>query len=154
VKYLRSLGRGELSHLRHAAGRSIGNSREIYSYIFPHIPEHAGEDRKKAMFSLATLFAVHPTNSDEGNFGDHYRFYSIRSGRNAPTEERFKKLIELRDLDRLALNLRFSVDMLRSAKIPVNWAQLLDDLTYWNSKSTKYSTPAYRWAEAFWRGPD
>lgn len=74
-------------------------------------------------------------------------------------ERRFTALLMSRKED-LPERLRHAVSLLKSEKIPIDWAQLLLDLCWWDQSHCTVSarrpmiSSQRRWAKAFWRVDD
>ena len=97
---------------------------------------------------VASLFALHPENwkhGDDGvtNFGASFRRLAAESG---SIESRFTALLNANH-EELAVHLRHAVSLMRSKSIPVDWAQLLRDIQFWNAESRAVQRD---WARAFW----
>ena len=101
---------------------------------------------------VAALYATHPKNTSEGNMGTVMR--RIRKargeqtgkddGKTTPTERRFQQLISSERGNELNDRVVRTVQMAKSEGIPVNYAQLENDLRNWNEYTQQ------KWGIAFW----
>lgn len=175
VEYLMSLherdDRGALAHLRRGLGKPLGSVVDMFPYIVPWTHD-LFEAQANMYYLVAALFAYHPMNTDNGNFGDTCLqiSHSARSkhskaqegeqdkekGKKYDTPENdsltkhFMALLNAH-VDDLDVHLRRMIALAKSNDIPVNWAQLLDDICKWDHPERYIQR---RWANAYWKGYD
>lgn len=138
--------RAMLAELRRGLGKMPGEASGMFPYVVPFVHNRFEEAN---LYLVASLFALHPVSTHEGNMGAHLHRYSEAVGDDAATTRRFVQLLNLR-WDALDSPLRQHISMLKSKDIPVNWHQLLFDLNNWNHEARFVQK---RWASAFWRSP-
>ena len=150
--------RGALAALRRGLGKPVGAAPEMFPLLVPWTAD-LPPARAKWYYVVASLFALHPLNTDEEyhNFGTTMAqvrrergMASSPQGEGADRfdaiERRFIALLRSHP-DELAGHLRHAVSLAASADVPVNWAQLLRDLQAWDHPERHVQT---RWANAFW----
>ena len=91
---------------------------------------------------VAALYATHPEETREGNFGATCRAIQGRRGENrsddsklTPTERRFLHLLAAEKGDELHERVTRMVLMAKSQGVPVNYEQLETDLKFWNDRT-------------------
>ncbi len=153
VTYLEGLrdreDRAALAALRRGLGRPPGTVAEMCSYVVPWLSDDAPwkeEEKERAYYLIASLFAYHPAPGGVGNMGHHFAQARDPQGENTAIERRFTVLLAAHP-DDLDVYLRQAVGFLRSKEVPVNWHQLLQDVLDWKC-SDRYVQR--RWASAFW----
>ena len=151
VVYLETLGedRGALAALRRGLGQAPGTVPGMYRYVVPWLGNRPGRAREEAYYTIAALFAYHPSPRGVGNMGDHYRRARTPEDDNTALERRFTALLAAHP-DDLPGHLRQAVSFLRSKEVPVNWHQLLADTMAWGHPDRYVQR---RWAAAFWAPP-
>src|SRR5690606_20637972 len=82
--------RAMLAELRRGLGRDPGEAAGMYPYVMPFIDKVSQE---KNIFLIASLFALHPAHTGQGNMGDHLRAYTHAVGDDASTTRRFTQLL-------------------------------------------------------------
>ena len=159
VWYLQSLNRDDrrrdnaaLAALRRGLSYPPGEYAGMFSYVLPHLSEEQQKFHFSTYCLLASLYAYHPMNTDQGNLGNHMR----QAGREADnpkgvseaTERRFISLLRVHPLD-LPGYLRQAVSFMKSKKevVPVHWDQLLQDLIQWEFDPEPVRKS---WARGFW----
>lgn len=151
IDYLQSLvegrERGALASLRHGLGRSPGETPEMFPLIVPRLPENPSRIQENAYYLVATLFALHPKSTREGNLGSHLAG-SRNSGNDEALERRFVTLLSSHP-DDLPNYLRQAISYLKSKDAPVNWDQLLLDVQAWEYPDSRLIVQK-TWARAFW----
>lgn len=103
----------------------------------------------KVLPFVAGLFATHPVETSEGNFGNTCK--KIQQSRDqipadeklTPTERRFQHLLAA-ERDEIQDRVRRMVLMAKSHDVPVNYEQLATDLKFWSEQVKT------KWASAFW----
>lgn len=100
---------------------------------------------------VAALYATHPEEMQEGNFGATCKVVqSCRGEKHAedskvtPTERRFLHLLAAEKGDELHERVTRIVLMAKSQGVPVNYEQLEIDLWRWGERTKT------KWAAAFW----
>ena len=147
--------RGALAHLRRGLGKPPGTVPEMFPIIVPWT--HSMREWDADIYYLVgALFGSHPMNCKEGNFGDTCR--TVHRQRRAERgsgedegvdslERRFVALLNTHP-DDLQWHLRHAVDLAAGADVPVNWAELLYDLSYWTHADRFVQR---KWANSYWR---
>jgi len=100
---------------------------------------------------VAGLFAAHPEETYDGNFGKTCKTIENRRGEKpgddnklTPTERRFQHLLAAEKGDELHQRVMRMVLMAKSQGVPVNFEQLATDLRFWTDRTKT------EWAAAFW----
>jgi len=181
VEYLQSLSdsenRAALAALRRGAGKPPGTAPEMFPYIVPHT-QGLPPSIPDLYYLIASLYALHPVNTHNGNFGTSFRQLALHRSPQEPTQEsaqqketterseksqatgtpKLPESIERRFVallrahrDDLPVHLRHAVSLLASSPepVPVNWAQLLEDLSHWDHPDRFVQR---HWADEFWGG--
>ncbi len=139
--------RAMLAELRRGLGRAPGEAPGMFPYLVPFVHVSSEEDN---LYLIASLFALHPVSTETGNMGSPLYAYVQSVFDGAATERRFVQLLNLHS-NSLVSPLRQHISMLKAKDIPVNWHQLLHDLSYWGHHSRFVQK---RWASQFWRSSD
>lgn len=139
--------RGVMAALRHGLGQPPGSVVEMYPYIIPKLPHAVPKSTENAYFLIASLFALHPSFTDTGNFGDHFHQICKKSPEHADAVERRFKALLASHPDDLPDYLRQAVSFLKSKDEPINWSQLFKDVLDWGSPIHKVQR---NWADSFW----
>jgi CRISPR system Cascade subunit CasB len=161
VAYLAGLEEAEdraaLAALRRGLGKAPGEAAELYPYVVPRVPPAAGEQEEAAYYLIASLFAFHPALWPEDgvptsrrNLGASLARLASGPDRQAAVERRFVALLNAHRED-VPDHLRRVVGLLKAADVPVDWAQLLDDVRWWDHGERRVQR---RWARAFWGSAD
>lgn len=102
---------------------------------------------------VAGLFATHPLETGNGNFGTTCRAIERERGdrrpddnKVTPTERRFQLLLTAERGAELEGRVLRMVLMAKAQGVPVNYEKMATDLKYWNERTKM------EWASAFW-GP-
>lgn len=141
--------RAALAVLRRGLGQPPGYVPEMLRYISPFVTDRTSRWEERALYLIASLFALHPTNTDEGNMGDHLaRLKSKDDENDTALERRFTHLLSAHP-DDLDVYLRQAVSILRAKEIPINWNQLLQDVRSWSHPDGRAQVRR-RWARSFW----
>jgi CRISPR system Cascade subunit CasB len=138
--------RGALAALRRGLGQPPGAAAEMFRYVEPYLPEKRSAVQEAAYYLVASLFALHPKSTGQGNMGTHMA--AARTGNDDALERRFTALLSTHP-DDLPEHLRHIISFLKSKEQPVNWNQLLWDLQHWDNENHSVQK---RWAAAFWGG--
>ncbi|MDD2661109.1 MAG: type I-E CRISPR-associated protein Cse2/CasB [Methylococcales bacterium] len=104
--------------------------------------------------TIAGLFAHHPNNTDKGNFGDLCRelldddeIKKMKEGKSGPISKHFQYVLAA-DGEEIFARVSRLVRRAKRDDIPVNYQQLLDDLSSWNSYRKEGIKT--RWGLQFW----
>jgi CRISPR system Cascade subunit CasB len=150
----RNPDRAALAALRRGLGKRPGEVAEMFPYVIPwcsHLTEHRQDD----YFLVAALFALHqgttgpnPTSADllRNNFGASFRQVADRSG-SSSIEKRFLAVLSA-SREELDDHLRHAVSLMRANNVGIDWAQLLRDLSGWNSPARYVQR---HWAQGYWQ---
>jgi len=157
IAYLQSLAekqeRGALAALRRGLGQPPGTVAETFRYVEPWLGEKRSPAREAAFYLVASLFALHPKTTHQGNMGAHLAQTRSEGGEDA-LERRFTALLAAHP-DDLPFYLRQAVSFLKSKEVPVNWNELLWDLQNWDEKrDDPRRSIQKKWASAFWSRPN
>lgn len=154
IQYLQSLAdnqdRGALAALRRGLGQPAWSVPEMYPYVVPRLPANLSAAQEAAYYLTASLFALHPKSTAQGNLGGHLA-QAKQGGNEDAIERRFTALLAAHP-DDLPGYLRQAVSFLKSKEIPVNWEQLLYDLQAWEHPDRRARVQK-EWARAFWGRP-
>lgn len=145
VERLCGLTRGDLARLKRNAGETIASSRNVLD-VFYRLTGGLGIPRwsEEIYFLVATLYALHPSESGDSSFGETMQLVRRRS--STSVDERFKRLLECEvvspDNDELAFKLRQAVGLAKAKQVAVSWPLLIDDLCGWGHEN--------RWVQRKW----
>jgi CRISPR system Cascade subunit CasB len=138
---------GKLANLRRGL---TGHQGERDVWVYAHLGGATPEQEEPAAM-VASLFALwhqggrgHPQRPPDSFGGSYGRLRSATGSESV--EKRFAALIDSHP-DELPTRLRHAVTLLRSKDIPINWAQLLQDLLWWSAEKRPVQR---RWARDFW----
>jgi len=145
--------RGVMANLR--SGLVEGRQRRAWPIIaaFNGIGE---QHRNRVVRTVAGLYAAHPKEASQGNFGDTCRALLgeeerkklAEGGEPGPISKRFLHLLAAQDgeiFDRVvSLALRAKT---HNDGIPINYERLFWDLWAWEERSERVRE---RWARSFW----
>ena len=146
--------RAALAALRRGLGKEPGTVPAVYPYIMPFVHEADPPWVEMRFQLIAPLFAWHqldwPRESSQGTSPVHNLGASLARLRRAvdseSIEQRFVALLNAHS-DDLPNHLRHAVGLLKTRDLPIDWAQLLQDLAGWNWESRAIQRA---WAKAFW----
>ena len=100
---------------------------------------------------VAALYATHPEEAQEGNFGETCLAIQKCRGEKrgddsklTPTERRFLHLLAAEKGDELHERVTRMVLIAKSEGVPVNYKRLETDLNFWNDRTKT------EWAGSFW----
>ena len=143
---------GALAALRRGLGKPPGTVAEMYPYVVQYLPKQASQRVEDAYFLIAALFAWHQLDWTAGeerkvnrNFGASFRRLAL-SVDSQSTEKRFVALLDARGED-LPEHLRHAIGLLKSKEIPVDWVQLLEQVSVWDHDNRRVQRA---WAGAYW----
>lgn len=137
--------RGALASLRRGLGQPPGATAEMFRYVEPYLPQTRSRSQEAAYYLIASLFAMHPLSTSEGNVGTHMAQTRSEGGEDA-LERRFTVLLAAHSED-LPNYLRQTISFLKSKDIPINWNQLFWDIQNWDDEDHRVQK---KWASAFW----
>ncbi len=157
INYLKSLRerdqRGALAALRRGLGKPPGSEPLTYPYVVFKLPDDLRSPEDEGPYYLvASLFALHPLSTTEGNMGSHLRELVRQAGKDKPppnVERRFVLLLLAHPNDLYKL-LQPAVSLLKAGNVPINWYQLLHDLKSWHYANAR-SEVRRQWATDFWK---
>lgn len=132
--------------LRRGLGLPPGYAPEMLLHMARQV-QGMPEWQERAAYTVASLFALHPLNTDMGNMGDHLR--ALRGKNDDALERRFTVLLAAHE-EELDVYLRQAITMLKPKDVPVNWLQLFKDITAWNLTDAQARTRR-NWANSFYR---
>ncbi|PWH15266.1 MAG: type I-E CRISPR-associated protein Cse2/CasB [Ardenticatenia bacterium] len=149
IERLERLDAGERARLKRNAGKTLAEARDtalalFYRLLPPQVPEH----HEETYFLVATLYPLAEAGSS-GNLGDALRRARTMTRENPGLDRRVRVLLDA-DATQLPFRLRQAIHYLASARIPVNWAQLLQDLLAWDHPRRWVQR---EWARAYFAGP-
>ena len=118
---------------------------EPYPFLNRMVPEGKNSEM---YYLIAGLYAIHPMNSDgyHYNFGTAMRACYNASNQTSSFEKRFSTFLQA-DSDELKRSLFSLIQLAKSKNVPINYAELLEGLMFWNS-DRNYSKK--NWANSFW----
>jgi len=150
-----------LAVLRRGLGKPPGVPPETCRYVVPYLPHGCDWRVESCYYLVASLFAHYPVKGgkDRGNLGATLARVAKSRKAEPSTQRRFLRLLncEFTELDR---HLRGAVSLARSARLPVDWRKLLEDLLQWESPKQAAIRPQSQvahkdvrraWAHAFWQ---
>lgn len=132
--------------LRRGLGQPPGYAPEMLMHMAPRV-QGMPEWQERAAYIVASLFALHPKNTDTGNMGDHMA--RLRGKNDDALERRFGVLLAAHS-EELDVYLRQAVTMLEQKDIPVNWLQLFKDISGWGHPDIQAQVRR-AWANSFYR---
>ncbi|NLX43893.1 MAG: type I-E CRISPR-associated protein Cse2/CasB [Chloroflexi bacterium] len=150
--------RGALAALRRGLGQPAGTVSAMYPWVVPWLPENCPPWTEATYYTVASLFALHPSSGRDANLGVSLRRAGGSDssaggdagegsgGAMASVERRLVALLAANSEDLPGL-LRQAISLLRSKEIPVNWHQLFLDLQQWGAPSRRVQRT---WAAGFW----
>jgi CRISPR system Cascade subunit CasB len=136
--------RGALAELRRALQRPPGEDANVFRHVIPFIGGASERDEPYA-FLVASLFATHPDAGGKGTLGKAFQALAAKTNSEG-VERRFASLLNA-DAEDVHHHLRHGVSLLRGAGIPVDWEQLLRDLSQWGHPGGYVQRS---WARDFW----
>lgn len=156
-----SSGKATLARLRNSLGRSLDQTAEVWPDVFSELPENflsrTGEPTKEelAIFTSLQLFALHQQGKGEPvatfdrkeNIGQALK--SLRKeGDSKAIDRRFNAMITATTFEELAVHLRHLIKLLRKNTTKVSYAQLADDL-FWYQNGFSDSVKL-RWGQSYY----
>jgi CRISPR system Cascade subunit CasB len=151
--------RATLAKLRRGLGKPLGFAPERDGWVIARLPDSLSDRALEAYCLIASLFALHPqsggTRSLAASFASWHEKERQQLGKASGErldniDRRFAALLNS-DADDLPNRLRHVVSLLKANEVPVNWAQLLRDLLYWDDQDRSVQV---RWSRHFWAGSE
>jgi CRISPR system Cascade subunit CasB len=158
IEYLEELhekeDRAALAALRRGLGKRPGEEMSVYRYIGWCADKLNGR-QEEAYHLIATLFGLYPSESwrssdgdpKKTNLGASLRRLKEQMGGDG-AERRFVALLNANRVD-LGEHLRQIIGLLKSKDVPVDWAQLLEAVEFWDADDERRRQR--QWAKTFWR---
>jgi CRISPR system Cascade subunit CasB len=112
-------------------------------YVYPWLPPKLYAGGLENALLVASLFALHPARGGKGGVGSAVRRIKDKSG---SIEKRFSALVDS-DRDALTVKLRYMTTLLKSNNVPVDWLQVLKDLSSWEHQDRFVQR---RWVSEFY----
>lgn len=141
--------RGKMASLRR--GLSVATVMDAWPVVAA-LGGQIGQPGESVHVDIAALFASHPLESNARTFGETCR--AIAQADSSDTEmpeshvRRFRRLLACDRAEDLSGQLRIWVRLAAAKGVGVNYQNLFDDLTWWNSSAERIRV---RWARSFWR---
>ncbi len=145
IEHLSGLDRGARAELRRSLAFDPGQHVLAFRYVERFAPDDDDGWRRTAYYLTAGLHALHPEHAEGHNFGRSVADLQRRKP-SGSTETRFLALLDA-DSDQLSYRLRQMVSLVKGESVSVDWAQLLDDLFWWNHPERRVQR---RWARGFY----
>lgn len=159
--------RAKLAALRRGLGQPEGWHPQVANVVNPLI--HDVPDRKAPIFyQVAALFGLHPLARRSGeapagrpverSFTHALHLYIQQQARESgrkpedvkkPLDRRVMALLNA-DSEDVFHHLRYTTSLLRGSEIPIDWAQLIIDLNWWETPDREVQR---RWSRAWWPAP-
>lgn len=158
IEYLEELHKKEdraaLAALRRGLGKRPGEEMSVYRYI-GWCADKLNPKQEAAYHLIATLFGLYPLEcwrSSDGdknktNLGASLRRLKEQMGGDG-ADRRFVALLNAHQED-LPEHLRQIVGLLKSKDVPIDWAQLLQAVEFWDADNERRTQR--QWAKTFWR---
>lgn len=155
-----------LANLRRGIGRAPGDIPALWGAFLQDLPLELQSDRGKAspaewaIYTALTLYALHQQgqSSSMHRSGNRlgYAVHKLAAPEKSPEESsvfrRFNALATASSAEELAHHLRGIIQLLRREGIPLDYAQLAEDL-YWMQFSATAPRVRLRWAEDYYHMP-
>ncbi|MEZ6043686.1 MAG: type I-E CRISPR-associated protein Cse2/CasB [Planctomycetaceae bacterium] len=144
--------RGILAQLRRGQGKGFGEEPRRDAWVLTQLRRQGranftDEWEVNRCCLIASLFAEHSADTGSGSIGAAFRrMASLPGGSEEAVERRFYALLDSDEED-LPKRLRYAIALLKSKGVPLDWAQLLADVTNWNRPSRSVQK---RWSMDFW----
>ena len=112
-----------------------------------------GQPGESVCVDIAALFASHPKESYDRNFGETCRRIAQGDGKEIADsfERRFRRLLACDDVANVTGQLRSWVRLAASKGVGVNYESLMNDLLWWNRSADRTRV---EWARSFWQSGD
>lgn len=154
-----------LAQLRRGVGRMPGELPQLWGILLDNLPEEMtrknGEPSKEewAIYTALTLFALHQQGHDLPHKPMHCQGAKFGAAMarlvESPDDEerilrRFNMIATSGSIEELTNHLRGAVQLLRSKDIPLDYAQLAEDLLLYQNIRTQNHV-RLRWGQDFYR---
>lgn len=154
LKFLTTLDRGALSILRRSLSQKPGEFPGAYPFVEPFVGNevHAQNSRRKAMYLVAGLYALHPHCGNQSfaqSFGEVLRDRSTGNELNKSIENRFIAVLESDEWS-ISDYIRHSMSLISSKGYSIDYGALLQDLSAWMNPNFDKSRIKQRWARDFY----
>ena len=150
IGYLTSLNesgnRGALADLRRGLSGEPWNEVKMHKYVVPKLTDSMYPWDQKVYYMVAALFASNPNTGGKGDMGETMAHLSLITDSQS-VESRFISLLDAHP-DDLFDRLRYTVSLLKSKEISVDWYKLCHDLKRWNDPERSTQN---RWSRSYWK---
>ena len=143
--------RASLAAIRRGLQAPPGEVAEVHRYVVPWLPQEIPRWTEDCYYIVASLFASHQiswidseTSSTTPYTNLGASFARLAAGGEGDSVERRFTAVLNSDREDVHIHLRHAVSLLKSKDVPIDWAQLLNDLRFWGPGVHR------RWARAFW----
>ena len=155
-EFVEQKDRGALAALRRGLGKEPGEAAEMFPHLMCWISEGTPRWSETVLYLVASLFAWHPqswpgTRQPGKLTNPGASFAHLRQATDSASTERYFIALLNSHREDLPVRLRRAVGLLRAHDIPVDWAHLVRDLSYWDAATRAVQR---RWARAFWGDTD
>jgi len=142
--------RGPLAILRRGASGEARDLTRIYPLVLRWVDRHEEEDAYIQTASLFALFPTKPKDKSRGvSLGQALQKYFVETGHRQSIEDRFIALLRCHR-DELNEHLRHAVNLVKDAKLPLRWTDIIDALRRWDEPEQSPNHPRRQWARDFW----
>ncbi|PJK08194.1 type I-E CRISPR-associated protein Cse2/CasB [Lysobacteraceae bacterium NML120232] len=147
---------GALATLRRSLAFEPGSYPRAFPYVERFVGEaHERDARRLALYAVAGLFAAHPEPNAQSfatAFGRLARQRKVSTEReySLSIERRFIALLEA-DADGIHIHMRHAISLLKAEGLGLDYAALLDDLSWWMNPNSNLDRVRQRWARDFYR---
>ncbi|MBE2279581.1 MAG: type I-E CRISPR-associated protein Cse2/CasB [Ignavibacteriaceae bacterium] len=131
-----------MAELKRGLAHPPGEYPPQYKYLIPIIP---WKTNQYPWFLTASLYGLHPVDTNKGNIGTSFRELK-KITQSESIDLRFNSLLQCK-LEDLYYHLRNAVSLFSSAGVPVNYKELLKSLLNWENDSRFVQI---NWAKEFW----
>lgn len=147
IERLSKLGAADRARLKRDAGRPLAEAQSL-GLFYRLLPYGLSPRQEEIYFMVATLYPL-ADGGGGGNLGAS--LHRARDPKNCKGLDRRIEVLLDADLAHLPFRLRQTVRMLKSQRVKINWAQLLEDLLRWQWPSR---TVQKQWARAYFALPE
>lgn len=146
IERLGQLDAGERAQFKRSVGNTLAESHNVMGLFFRILPRDVPAYQEKWYFLVATLYP-HASGGEVANFGASLRMATERKPEGSAGLDR--RMEALLDADEVQVGHRIgqAIRLLKSVDVPVNWPQLLYDLTYWTHPNRFVQE---QWARAYY----
>lgn len=154
------------SDLRTGLGVPVDRCNYLHRYLVPRLPERMHPDARRAHYAVAALIAARPRSAREADATgaaesaprpDWYQRRNLGASLAQAVNKQVTKpdsaegdlhLMARQSSQAIHPRLPALTRHLLTGGVPVDWAVLLEDLSWWNRDRNKVAT---RWLEAYFR---